>query len=142
MTGPGDRPVITVGAIIERADGKLLLVRTHKWRGRWGLPGGKVDRGETLEDALRRELREETGLEIHDMTFVIAQESIDSPEFYKPAHMLLMNYHCRSEGSDVRLNDEAQEYLWAVPEAALGLELSTPTRTLIERWLEKGLSSA
>ncbi len=137
MAEPGDRPLVTVGAIIERADGKLLLVRTHKWRGRWGLPGGKVDRGETLEDALRRELREETGLEIRDIEFVIAQESIDSAEFYKPAHMLLMNYHARTDGSIVRLNEEAQAYLWAEPEEALGLELSAPTRTLIERWLEK-----
>jgi ADP-ribose pyrophosphatase YjhB (NUDIX family) len=142
MAKAGERPVVTVGAIIERSDGKLLLIRTHKWRGRWGLPGGKVERGETLEDALRRELREETGLEIDGIEFVTAQESIDSPEFHEPAHMLLMNYHSPPQASEVRLNEEAEVSVWATPDEALALELNTPTRTLIERWLEKRLPSS
>jgi phosphoglycolate phosphatase len=128
-------PVVTVGALVERDDGRVLLVKTHKWGNRWGLPGGKVDRGETLEAALHREFLEETGLAIHDIEFVVVQESIDSPEFYRPVHMLLVNYHCRTSGSNVELNDEAEAFLWATPAEALELELSTPTRTLIELWL-------
>jgi ADP-ribose pyrophosphatase YjhB (NUDIX family) len=131
-----DRPIVTVGAIIERADGKILLVRTHKWRDRIGLPGGKVERGESLEAALTREIFEETALSIRNIRFVLVQESIDSPEFYRPLHMVLINYACRVESSDVRLNDEAQTFSWATPEEALALDLNTPTRRLIEVWLE------
>ncbi|MDP8999816.1 MAG: NUDIX domain-containing protein [Myxococcota bacterium] len=130
-----DRPIVTVGAIVERADGRILLVRTHKWHGRLGLPGGKVERGERLEDALRRELLEETGLSVRAIRFVMVQDSIDSPEFHLPLHMVLVNYHCRVEGSAVQLNDEAEAYLWAPPADALKLDLNAPTRALVERWL-------
>jgi phosphoglycolate phosphatase len=130
-----DRPVVTVGAMVERADGRILLVRTHKWGGRLGLPGGKIDRGEPIEDALRRETLEETGLTIRDICFVVAQDSIDSPEFHRPIHMVLLNFHCRTDGREVTLNDEAQGYMWAMPDEALSLDLNAPTRSLIERWL-------
>jgi ADP-ribose pyrophosphatase YjhB (NUDIX family) len=50
-------PVTTVGALIERADGKVLLVRSHEWHGELGVPGGKVNYGERLEVALRREVK-------------------------------------------------------------------------------------
>ena len=130
------RPVATVGAIIESPGGEILLIRTHKWRGRLGLPGGKIERGETQEQALRRELREETGLEVRDVRFLMVQDCIDSPEFYRPMHMLLLNYHCKVDGTDVRLNDEAESYLWAAPSDALRLDLNEPTRTLILRFLE------
>jgi ADP-ribose pyrophosphatase YjhB (NUDIX family) len=130
-----DRPVVTVGAIVERSDGRILVVRTHKWRGRFGLPGGKVERGEPLVEALRREILEETGLTIRDVRLVLVQDSIDSPEFYRPAHMVLLNYHCRVNGSDVRLNDEADAFLWAMPTEALALDLNAPTRLLITHWL-------
>jgi len=129
------RPVVTVGAIIERRDGRVLLVRTHKWGGRLGVPGGKVERGEPMEDALRREILEETGLSVGDIRFVVAQDSIDSPEFHRSAHMVLLNYHCRADEAPVRLNDEAEAFLWATPTEALTLDLNAPTRSLIERWL-------
>ncbi len=130
-----DLPVVTVGAIIERPDGRVLLVRTHKWRNRLGLPGGKVERGEPILSALQREIREETGLAIHDVRFVFAQDSIDAPEFHRPGHMVLLNYACHTDTADVVLNEEAQEFLWVTPAQALSLDLNAPTRALVERWL-------
>jgi ADP-ribose pyrophosphatase YjhB (NUDIX family) len=132
-----ERPVVTVGALIERADRKILLVRTHKWRGTLGVPGGKIERGETQTAALLREMREETGLSVRDIRFVIAQDAIDLPEFYRPSHMLLLNYSCRTDDTQVTLNDEAEEFLWLTPTQALALDLNAPTRTLIEVWLEQ-----
>ena len=133
--GPMARPVVTVGAIVERDDGRILLFRTHKWRGLLGLPGGKVERGEALEDALRREILEETGLSIQEIHFVTVQDSIDSPEFFRPSHMILLNYHCRTNGREVKLNAEAEAFLWVTPTEALAMDLNMPTRRLIECWL-------
>lgn len=131
-----ERPIVTVGAIIERPDGKILLVRTHKWQNLLGVPGGKIESGETQEAALKREILEETALVIRNVRFVTVQESINSPEFYKPAHMLLLNYSCRvDDTAKLTLNDEAEAFLWAVPHEALALDLNAPTKQLIEAWL-------
>lgn len=136
-------PVATVGALVANAAGEVLLVRTHKWSDRWGIPGGKIQGGETAEAALRRELLEETGLEVTDIRLVLVQDCIQPPEFYRPAHFLLLNYTCRCMGEPrVRLNDEARDFRWLPPERALDLDLNQPTRTLLEAVLHRAPARA
>ena len=125
-------PVATVGALIENEQGRYLMVRTHKWGHRWGIPGGKIERGEQSEAALQREIREETGLEIREARFVMVQDCIDSEEFQRPEHFLLLNYHARSRPGQVILNDEAEEFLWVTAEEAAAMDLNRPTRVLLE----------
>lgn len=131
------RPVATVGALIHDDDGRVLMIRTHKWSGRWGIPGGKIERGEGVLEALRREILEETALEIDDIRFALVQDCIESPEFHRPEHFLLLNYVARARGRDVRLNDEAYEFLWLAPADALTLELNQPTRVLLVEAIER-----
>ena len=126
-------PVVTVGALIFNDSGEVLMVRTHKWSNLWGIPGGKVKWAEPSVDALRREIKEETNLEIGEIEFVLAQDCIHSKEFYRDAHFVLLNYTARVNGKvEVRLNDEAREFQWLKPDAALKMKLNQPTRTLIE----------
>jgi len=125
-------PVATVGALIFDPERKMLMVRTQKWGGRWGIPGGKIRRGEASGDALRREILEETGLEVSGVEFVMVQDCIEPPEFHLPAHFFLMNYTAQSTGGDVVLNDEAQDYRWVTAEEVVSLDLNTPTRVLVE----------
>ncbi len=136
--GPA-RPLATVGALIQDLAGRLLMLRTHKWSGKWGIPGGKIRRGEPSIDALRREVREETALELDDVRFVMVQDCIDSPEFMRPAHFILLNYLARSTHGNVLLNDEAEEFRWLPPSQALQLDLNQPTRRLLEECLRQGL---
>ena len=127
-------PISTVGGLIRDADDHVLMIRTHKWSHLWGIPGGKIKWGERSEDALRRELKEETNLDITDLRFVLVQDCIHSKEFYRDAHFLLLNYTCRVAGSapPVTLNDEAEEFRWVSVAEAMGMELNRPTRILLE----------
>ena len=125
-------PITTVGALIFNPTREVLMIRTHKWSNLWGIPGGKIKWGETAEAALRREIREETALEITNIQFVLVQDCIRSKEFYREAHFVLLNYTCDTSSTAVTLNNEAEEYKWLPVLAALNLELNTPTRILIE----------
>ncbi|MHB9008253.1 MAG: NUDIX domain-containing protein [Limisphaerales bacterium] len=126
-------PVATVGALVFNDAGQVLMVRTHKWSDRWGIPGGKIKAGEPSIDALRRELKEETDLDIDRIEFVLVQDCIGSREFYREAHFILLNYTCHAAGDQaVRLNEEAQAFRWLPLEEAMELPLNTPTRVLLE----------
>ena len=132
-------PIATVGALIYDDKGHVLMIRTHKWSNRWGIPGGKIERGESSEKALRREILEETGLELADLRFQLVQDCIDSQEFYAPAHFLLVNYTAVRAAGEVTLNEEAEEFQWIRPESALAeLDLNRPTRTLLEHVRSSG----
>ena len=132
-------PVVTVGALIFDRHDRALLVRTHKWSNLWGIPGGKVKRGETCEAALCRELKEETNLDICDIEFVLAQDCIDSKEFYREAHFVLLNYTCRCAGRPaVKLNDEAREFRWVSLAQALAMAVNQPTRALLKAVAPRG----
>ena len=136
---PNGLPVVTVGALIFNATGRALMIRTRKWSHLWGIPGGKIKFGERSDDALRREIKEETALDIDDIQFVFVQDCIHSKEFYRDAHFVLLNYTCRCVGeTPVQLNDEAQEFRWVSIEDALAMELNQPTRILIETVLATG----
>jgi phosphoglycolate phosphatase-like HAD superfamily hydrolase/ADP-ribose pyrophosphatase YjhB (NUDIX family) len=132
-TEHGPHPICTVGALIWNSRDEALMVRTQKWSGLWGIPGGKIKFGEPSLEALKREIKEETDLDVTDMKFEIVQDCIHSTEFYREAHFVLLNYTCRvSGGASVKLNDEAQEFRWLSPAEALKMPLNKPTRILLE----------
>jgi predicted acetyltransferase/ADP-ribose pyrophosphatase YjhB (NUDIX family) len=128
-------PEPTVGALIFDPEGRLFLMRSHKWAGKYVVPGGHVELGETLEAALRREVAEETNLSIHDIRFVGIQEFIHDPAFWQPRHFIFFDYACRTDETTVRLNDEAQEYVWATVDEALRLPIEPYTEVAIQTYL-------
>jgi ADP-ribose pyrophosphatase YjhB (NUDIX family) len=131
-------PISTVGALIFNSKKEALMIRTHKWSNKWGIPGGKIKWGETSETALRREIKEETNLKVTDIEFVLVQDCIHSKEFYHDAHFVLLNYTCRCAGKNprVKLNDEGQEFRWLKLAGAKKLKLNKPTKILIEAVLK------
>jgi nucleoside triphosphatase len=130
-------PEPTVGAFIFNAKGELLLLQSHKWPGRYVVPGGHVELGERLEEALAREAKEETGLDIHDIEFINFQQFIYDPAFWKKRHFIFFDFACKAENTEVQLNDEAESYVWAEPRHALTMELDTYTRRSVEEYLKK-----
>lgn len=117
--------------MIFNPNNEFLLVKTHKWNNKYGIPGGKIDLGETCEQALVREIKEETGLHVTDVRFVTFYDSIFSDEFYKSSHMILLNYTCKTTDTAVTLNDEAQTFKWVSFKEAQKLDLNEPTLKLV-----------
>ena len=128
-------PIPTVGVLIRNGD-DVLVLRSHKWGDRWSIPGGKIEPGERIEDAIHREVREETGLEIRDVVQLPTLESVYSDEFHRREHFVLLNYSARSDSREVELSDEHQEHRWLPPRRALELDLNQPTRRQILNLLD------
>jgi nucleoside triphosphatase len=108
--------LVTVGALIinksKLLNNKFLLIKTYKWNGLWGIPGGKVKYKEKLIDALKREIFEETNLKIYNIKFITFFEAIEDKNFYKKNHMILFNYLAFTKNPKLKLNDEIQDYIW------------------------------
>lgn len=128
-------PTVAVGVLIIDTSGRILVGRFPKWGGRWCVFGGKLERGETMEACARREVKEETGLDVESTTFFRLYESIDDPDYYKPIHFLFVNFLCRVATIDVAPNHETTEFLWVTPSEALELDLNRSTRKFIQDYL-------
>ena len=119
----GRRPLVAVGAVALRDDGALLLVRRGKAPalGRWSLPGGRVDWGETLSDALRREVAEETGLEVAPgkLAGLVERRYLDEGFRY-----VILDYHVTVTGGTLRPGSDVTDARWVLPSEMVRLELS------------------
>ena len=136
-------PEPTVGMFIINPEGQLLLLQSHKWPGRYVVPGGHVELGERVEEAVVRESKEETGLYVRNLRFLCWQEFIYDPAFWKHRHFIFFDYACQTDSAEVQLNDEAEAYLWIDPQTALDLPIDTYTRVSIHKYLgqtSKGVS--
>lgn len=101
------------------------------------IPGGHIELGEKIEEALKREIKEETGLDVFDIEFICVQEFIFDEKFWKKKHFIFLDYACKTNSSKVRLNSEGQEYVWASLKEALKLPIDSYTRYAIEEYIKK-----
>jgi len=129
-------PEATVGALIVNDGDEILLVKSHKWGNKYTVPGGHIELGERSETAVKREVREEVGLEVEPVRVLLVQEAIYPADYIKHEHYIFLDYLCRTESSAVKLDEkEIQEHLWVNPERALQLDLESFTRNLVVEYL-------
>ena len=123
MTRRSDRPVVAVGAVI-LAGGRVVLVKRGKepLKGHWSLPGGSVELGETLADAVRREVREETGLDVEVGALVEVLDRVHRHADGRIAyHYVLIDYLCWPTAGDgaaamaISAGDDAEEAVLVEP---------------------------
>ena len=120
-------PHPTVGALIFNPEGKMLLVQSHKFHDKWVVPGGHIEVGEKMTDAVIREAKEETGLDVYDPQFIFFQEFIQDESFWKNMHFIFFDFALKTDSSDVVLNDEAEAYAWVTLEEALTMNVDAYT---------------
>lgn len=131
-------PEPTVGGLILHESGEILLVKSFKWKDYWTVPGGHIEVGETAENAVTREIKEEVGLDISSAKLLLIQEAIHPKNFNANKHFIFLDYLCLSKSKDVELdNREIQEYIWMTPEKALKANLEEFTRNLINKFLSE-----
>lgn len=104
---------VAVKAVIRNSEGKFLIMREGE---RWQAVGGRLEKGEKLEDGLRREAEEETGI-----TDLEVGKAIHVDEWFaKPEgelkHIVAIFFLCRSSTNEVRLSSEHQEFAWVTPD--------------------------
>lgn len=107
----------TAGALVEGADGRLLLARRAKepFEGRWDIPGGFLEEGEHPLDGLRRELREETGLEVEPLEFLGAWMDRYGGDSTAEATLNLY-WTARALGGEPRAADDVDDLRWFAPD--------------------------
>jgi len=129
-------PEATVGALVVNDKGEVLIVRSNKWGAKYTVPGGHIELGERAEDAIKREVKEETGLDSEPVELLIVQQAIYPRDYNKREHFIFMDYVCRAKSVDVKLDGrELQEYVWVSPEEALKLDLEEYTRNFVEKYV-------
>ena len=112
-----ERPIVGVSAVVVGPSGVLLVRRAHPpMQGEWSLPGGAVEVGETLAEAIVREVREETGLDVEagpllDAVDVIRRDVDGRVEY----HYVLVDYLCLPLGGTLCPSSDASEVCWAAP---------------------------
>jgi len=130
-------PEPTVGAMIFNPEGRLFLMKSHKWGDKYAIPGGHIELGETMINALRREIKEETNLDIHNIQFLCFQEFIYDDVFWEKRHFIFFDYVCETHSKTVILNDEAQEYLWVSLSEISVLPIEPYTMKTIQYYVKK-----
>ena len=108
-------PLLAVRAFIEDADGKILILKRapdDEYGDMWCLPGGKVDYGQTAEEAIIREVEEETSLKCISAQFLFYMDGL--PEIDGEKHYLTLFFKCQVSGN-LGINSESSEFAWVEP---------------------------
>ena len=106
-------PIVGVGAVIVQAGKALVVKRAHDPRkGEWSLPGGRVELGESLVDAARREMLEETGLAVEVGQIIEVFDRIHRHQGAVRYHFVIVDFLCTVVGGSLCAGDDADDVAW------------------------------
>jgi nucleoside triphosphatase len=133
-------PELIVGALLLNQQGEIFVARFDKIAGHYAIPGGHVEYGETVAQALVRELAEETSLTPSRYRLLRVSERI-RPPLYKDGthHLVYLDFLVDRWTGELQLDgDELNDGLWVAPRAALELPLTLTTHQAVEFYLAHG----
>ena len=131
-------PVVGVGAVVIRDGRALIIKRAHEPRkGEWSLPGGLLDLGESLADAARREVKEETGLDVRlgpiIETFDRVHRDADGRIRY---HFVIVDYVCWSEVGEAVAGSDAEAVAWVTADEIDAYGVNAHAKAVILKGLQ------
>lgn len=137
-----ERPVIGVGGVIVDR-GRTVLIRrgTEPLRGEWSIPGGTIEIGETLEEAVRRELREETGLAVRVLELIELFDRIymenaasSAQDKKKPRyHYVIADYLCELIGGEPRAGSDVTDLAFAREDELAKFRLTEKATSVLKK---------
>jgi 8-oxo-dGTP diphosphatase len=131
-----DHPWIGVDVILVNEEGKILLMKraeqSKTFPGRWCISGGIVEWGETAEDALKREAKEELGVDIEVVRFV--GRYYDGPDRHPTKTMFALPHICKIVSGEPKANqpEEVADVKWFTPEEVRELEMAYDHKQMLE----------
>ena len=132
------QPIVSVGAVV--FDGaRVLLVRRGQppLMGTWSLPGGVVELGETLGEALVREVLEETGIEVEVGPVLEVLDRVErTADFRVEYHYVIIDYLCRARAGTAMHGSDAEDVCWAAIEDLPAFRLTDAVATVVQKALE------
>jgi 8-oxo-dGTP diphosphatase len=137
-----DQPIVGIGIVIV-CNGKIVLVKrgNEPSKGKWSIPGGLVDLGESLEQAVIREAKEETCLEVENPVLIDVVDNVElDPKGAVKYHYVIIDYIVRVKCGDLQAASDVAELLWVLFDEVEGYDLTASFRLFFTRnraYLEK-----
>jgi mutator protein MutT len=133
------QPIIGVGAVIIK-DGKILLEKrkNEPGKGKWSIPGGLVELGETIEQTVIREVKEETGLEVEKPEHIDVVDNIIRDESGRVKyHFVIIDYFMKLKGGTLKAASDAEELKWVPLSDVEKYDLTKTFRAFFQRNRQK-----
>jgi len=133
-------PKIIVSCFIFNNQGELFLMESPKWQNQYLIPGGHLEYGETLTDCCRREVKEETGLNLYQLKFFSYLDGIKPPDYFrKNVHFVYLYFIAKTKSNKIILDDrEGQAHLFVKPKKSLSLNnLHPEIKKLIQKIIKE-----
>ena len=115
-------------------DERVLLIRRGKppLLDRWVIPGGTVELGETLQEALVREMEEETSLRVEPLELLTVFDRVERDDEGVRYHFVIVDYLCRWLSGEARAGSDAREIAWVAPAELASYDLPPKVREVVE----------
>lgn len=133
------RPLVGVGAVIVDASRVVVVRRAGEpLKGQWSIPGGLIETGETLQAAVVRETKEETGLtvQVGELLEVFDRITLD-PEGRVQYHFVLLDFLCRPVSGQLRAAGDAAEARWLTDQELAGFPIALDAAEVLRKGLER-----
>ena len=136
-------PIVGVGAVIVNNDKVVIIRRANEpYKGQWSIPGGRVELGEPLVAAVRREMREETGLDVDVGPVIEVFERIQRDDQGRVRyHFVIVDYLCAYVGGELCAGDDAADAAWVTSEELDRFDIRESAVTVIRRALQLAIES-